>query len=1589
MSWSVPYRKSPRFAAMKPSRRWIDPVQQLEGRRLLAAHILGSPTVYSTIQAAVNAAASGATINVDPGVYAELVTINKPLTLRGTQAGVDARGNVRQAGNNESILTGYNLGNGVISSSFYINSNDVTVDGFTVQGNTSTGKYGAGIVIAPRQSGAHILNNIIQNNVSGLFLANYSSSDPAVITNNVFRNNNNDGANGGRGIYTDGGISGGNLTNVTIDSNAFFNNVGGAGTTTLEAAIALESLTPGSQSNLRITNNSFDNNGKAVLFFNSSAVTVQGNAITWCKDQWSGALRFEGGDSNISITGNTVYANSGPAIRIDNKAASGNNSNITFTGNNFTNNSGAYGTRAAVVVAAGQYSGVLNAQNNWWGDPSGPGGDGPGTGDTITSSGVSENFSPWSTAPAVNANTPYWGVPFGAGAPIQATDFNHGGEGVAYHDSAPLNLYSQYRITGVGIGTTRDAGNGFDVNKAVAGEWLDYTINAAQASTYRLDFRIANSQVTGGTFHASIDGQNVTAALTVPFTGGAEDWRTISAGAIQLAPGLHVLQLAFDSNGSAGTVGNFNWLAFTDTVNPAAPTNLTAAAVSASVINLNWQNDGTGQTGFSMERSTDAVNFSPLATVGANTTNYADNTVLATPTYYYRVRAINAAGTSAPSNIAGATVGSVYLSDLPWVSATAGYSVPQKDTTIGGNHITLRGVTYSRGIGTHAASQIVYNLNGPYSNFISDVGIDDEVNGRGSVDFQVIGDGRILFDSGVLSGTSPAIHINVSTTGVSQLTLVANNGLPGIIDYDHADWAGARLVPVSAAASFVRADLSTAGSWTGVYGANGYSVFNGASALPAYAQVAPAGQSSFTWTPSTSDPRALQTSAGSGSRLAACMYSATAFTIDLNLTDGESHQVALYLLDWDTIGRTQSVQVTDAATGTPLDNRTISNFQGGQWLVWSLSGHVKITLSRIGGANAVASALMFDGIAGTTAPPSAPAGLGATASSATQVTLNWTASSGTVTAYHVERSTDGVNFTDIAPGVQGTAYTDSTAQPNTAYTYRVRAENSGTFSGYSNLQTVSTPAQPVAPPAPANLVVTGVMSGAVSLSWSASAGATGYSVLRMGPGDASFVQIGQAASTSFTDSTVSPATSYSYGVLATNSAGNSVPSAQVSATTPANSVAPAAPSGLSAVASNSGIVLSWNAGTDTNLAGYNVFRASSPSGPFAQLNTALLTTPSYSDLTAPQGTVSYYQVTAVNTAGLSSAPASASATRPAPASSASGSFLRADVTTQGSWGGVYGTDGFWVFNATQSLPAYAQVTASGAPNYTWATSTSDVRALQTTGGAASRIAATIYSGASFSFDVNLTDGQSHQVALYLLDWDTTARAQSVQVSDAASGTVLDMRDISGFHAGEWLVWNLSGHVKITITHTGGLNAVASGLMFDTPSHPLTASGAATFVRADSATQGTWSGVYGADGYSIFNSTSALPSYAQVGAAGSQSYTWSSTTTDPRAVQTAPGAGSRIAATLYSSSSFTLDVNLSDGQSHQVALYMVDWDSTGRAQTVQLSDGTTGAVLDTQTVSGFHNGQWLVWNITGHVKITITRTAGMNAVASALMFGPAK
>jgi uncharacterized delta-60 repeat protein len=230
-------------------------------------------------------------------------------------------------------------------------------------------------------------------------------------------------------------------------------------------------------------------------------------------------------------------------------------------------------------------------------------------------------------------------------------------------------------------------------------------------------------------------------------------------------------------------------------------------------------------------------------------------------------------------------------------------------------------------------------------------------NSNGTLDttFGTAGSGNVTNIFGVDSETVNSIAVQ------QDGKIVAGGGanFTGNSDFALARFNSGSDSNANANASFVKLDTTTGGWWRGVYGLDGYTVIGDSTSAPAYGAATPAGNNSWLWSGSTGETRALQKSSSSTDRIAACWYSGTAFTIDVHFTDASLHQVALYMLDWDSSGRTQRVEVFDANNHL-LDTRMVSGFAGGQYLVWNLSGHVTIRVTNTNPArNAVVSGLFF------------------------------------------------------------------------------------------------------------------------------------------------------------------------------------------------------------------------------------------------------------------------------------------------------------------------------------------------------------------------------------------------------------------------------------------------------------------------------------------------------------------------------------------------------------------------------------------------------------------------------------------------------
>lgn len=117
-----------------------------------------------------------------------------------------------------------------------------------------------------------------------------------------------------------------------------------------------------------------------------------------------------------------------------------------------------------------------------------------------------------------------------------------------------------------------------------------------------------------------------------------------------------------------------------------------------------------------------------------------------------------------------------------WGSAHANSSVDGRALSIGGRKL-------EGGIGTHASSSLVLELKGAATRLTALVGADDEtLPNRGSIEFRVLGDGKLLWSSGLMRTGDAAKPLDLPLAGVKRLELAVGDGGDNI-NYDHADWA--------------------------------------------------------------------------------------------------------------------------------------------------------------------------------------------------------------------------------------------------------------------------------------------------------------------------------------------------------------------------------------------------------------------------------------------------------------------------------------------------------------------------------------------------------------------------------------------------------------------------------------------------------------------------------------------------------------------------------------------------------------------------------------------------------------------------------
>jgi hypothetical protein len=330
---------------------------------------------YPTIQSAVDDSACG-TINVAPGVYNENLSIQRPLTLNGAQAGQLVAGRT-PGGITESTLRGANpTGSMPVIA---INATNVTVDGFTIT-NSVTANAAIGVDIKGISNDALIRYNIfdgintLEAGPTGIAQAVFLESGPIRIEIAQNQIQNIAGSQAARAIF----IGDGNTIHLTDNVYIHDNTITGI-TSTLGGAYGLLVVTGAGTSAINFTLNDLSNLEGATLVHAVGLESDTPNAVVYLNNF---ANLIGPATDNVAVW----FANNpgafGPGTNVQN-----NNFNLTIM---------SYG----IGIGPGLFpiDEPFDGQCNWWGSPDGPGPVGPGSGARVSPDVA---YSPWAIAPGV------------------------------------------------------------------------------------------------------------------------------------------------------------------------------------------------------------------------------------------------------------------------------------------------------------------------------------------------------------------------------------------------------------------------------------------------------------------------------------------------------------------------------------------------------------------------------------------------------------------------------------------------------------------------------------------------------------------------------------------------------------------------------------------------------------------------------------------------------------------------------------------------------------------------------------------------------------------------------------------------------------------------------------------------------------------------------------------------------------------------------------------------------------------------------------------------------------------------------------
>lgn len=412
--------------------------------------------------------------------------------------------------------------------------------------------------------------------------------------------------------------------------------------------------------------------------------------------------------------------------------------------------------------------------------------------------------------------------------------------------------------------------------------------------------------------------------------------------------------------------------------------------------------------------------------------------------------------------------------------------------------------------------------------------------------------------------------------------------------------------------------------------------------------------------------------------------------------------------------------------------------------------------------------------------------------------------------------------------------------------------------------------------------------------------------------------------------------------------------------------------------SQGGVTLSWFS-PSVNVLTFVIERRTLPDGAFAKIAEVAGVESSFTDKNLSAG-IYAYRVKALGFAGESAFSGEATINL----QPSWGSIIGTDTTTGGNWIGRYGDDGYVVIGAATNLPSYVQLTTDNVFFNVVSWNTTAPETLLRPDGT-SRLQAfwgqNHHTPMTLSFRFN--DSTARRVSLYMCDYNNGARSGTLELIDPFSGRVLASSYFTNFAKGKYITLDLRNFVDVRLTseYEFRYTVFVNGIFFSTPPLSTDTDTSVEFSSIDTATQGDWQKRFGANGKSVPNWTSNLPAEMEV-SSGAQSWTWSDTTTDIRAINKYAPDNTRIASAWYDPNELAFDVSIASTVPRQLALYFLDWDRAGRVQDLTITD-PTGMVLLQQRIQNFGDGQYLALKAKGKFRISLRRVAGPNAALNGM------